>query len=372
MKKWLTSIVLALTGASGAYYGAVVTPSSYEEGQVIGAADVRETPTDSRGRPDTSKAPRNVKRYAYTGARLPDLPSEDTTRRTISSRTFHTDKPETFVTEIVGGEPQYFQDDAGQWWQAEYATTSKAAFLLKPKSKHYREKHGIIAAIFIAYAATDTFYPSPGTTVDGTLVRHIASATWSDVRDGDGTISLSSNATASFIYLETGSNQYKEIDRSVFVFDTSSIPDTNTIDSATFSVYITGKNTTLTGQSVRLVASTLASDSSLANSDYEGTNGNTTAYASDIALSGISTSAYLDFAMNSTGKAAVNKTGNTRLGLRLASDADNAAPGTSAGTVAAEIAGRYSDNTGTSEDPKLVVTHTTPAAVPAPGVIFFD
>ena len=36
--------------------------------------------------------------------------------------------PNTFVTEIIAGEPQYYLDDNGVWWQAEYGTTTKEAF----------------------------------------------------------------------------------------------------------------------------------------------------------------------------------------------------------------------------------------------------
>jgi hypothetical protein len=32
------------------------------------------------------------------------------------------------VTEIIAGEPQYYRDANGEWWQADYATTTKEAF----------------------------------------------------------------------------------------------------------------------------------------------------------------------------------------------------------------------------------------------------
>lgn len=376
MKKWIAGIILALTGASGTYYGAVVTPDETAPGQVIGAVDVQEYPTDKRGRPDTARQPRTVKKYAYTGQKLADLPNEVLQSRTKRSRTFAI-APKSFVTEIVSGEPQYFQDDAGHWWQAEYATSSQTAFLLKPKNKAYRDQRNPIARLFTAYAATDTFYPDPHaetTTVDGRALRHTA-GTWAAVRDGNGTLAFDDNSTAAdMVYLETNtSSQIAEIDRAFFLFDTSSIPDSNSITAATFSIYVNSKScTTVETCYVRLVASTITSNTAVAASDYQGTVSNTTAFATDRQVSALSTGAYNDFSMNATGIAAISKTSVTKLGLRSNFDADNTSPTLDGSSDVLIINGFYAEYTGTSRDPKLVVTHEVPTATPPAQVLLFE
>src|SRR3989344_7186201 len=49
---------------------------------------------------------------------------EDVSKRTKNARTFATSNTRVHVTEFISGDPQYYQDPSGEWWIADYATTT--------------------------------------------------------------------------------------------------------------------------------------------------------------------------------------------------------------------------------------------------------
>ena len=66
---------------------------------------------------------------------------------------------------------------------------------------------------------------------------------------------------------------------------------------------------------------------------------------------------YNNFALNASGLAAINKTGITKFSLRIVSDIDNVEPTWSSGNDAVfDIS--EADETGTTQDPKLVIEHS--------------
>lgn len=216
---------------------------------------------------------------------------------------------------------------------------------------------------------TSTFYPDPNvetTTVDGRVFRAPApSEVWATIRAGDGT---NSNDSASGADAGTGldaddaanPSKYTYLGRAFFLFDTSSISDTDSVDSGTFSLYITSKNDALGGGSVRMVTSAPASNTALANGDF--TSQGTTAQATDLTISGITTTAYNDWTLNATGLSNITKTGVSKFGTRLARDADDSTP-TWATAASENILFYYADQASTTNDPKLVVVHSVVVAV---------
>jgi len=203
--------------------------------------------------------------------------------------------------------------------------------------------------------AVSTFYPS----LDGRVYKTSGNDTWSNLVTGTGTAAEDSNSTGNAPLTDTGttSGRFDFISRGIFLFDTSSIPDDDEITSATLSFYVGSKSTGIT-VSVNVVASNPASDSSLAAGDYQTVG--STKFSTAIAVSAISTSAYVDFNLNASGISAINKTGLSKFASRLEEDIDNSAP-TWASNVLAGINVNFSESTGTSTDPKLVVTHAPPA-----------
>lgn len=203
---------------------------------------------------------------------------------------------------------------------------------------------------------TDTFYPS----LDGFVMRDSAGATWSDIRGGAGTFSAYTGTNEVDIYLNSQpSTLYQQMQRALTYFDTSAIADNVVISAAVLSGKGVGKNDTRS-QSIGITSGTSASDSALADADYAVANFGSTRFATDITIASWSTSAYNDFTLNASGLAAISKTGISKFAWRFSGDIDNVDPGggvsilTYARAASAEAAG-------TTTDPTLVVTYSTPS-----------
>lgn len=210
---------------------------------------------------------------------------------------------------------------------------------------------------------TLTAYPDAGdpgtTTIDG-VIRAPGDQTWTTHRDatGSGGVVFSTNASANMLELKgESSSRWSRFCRSIFLFDTSSIPDGATKNSATFSVYSSGAWGTNFSLQAAVVSSAPASNTTLADTDFNKTNFGTTEFASRKDFSSVGSSAYQAFALNSSGLTHVSLTGVTKLGVRMGEDLDNSEP---THALLQDGAGIYwADQTGTSNDPKLEVVYTT-------------
>lgn len=162
-----------------------------------------------------------------------------------------------------------------------------------------------------------------------------------------------SQTEATFIGGKSGSTFLKN--RGIYHFDTSSIPDGDTISSATFSVNFTGSG--FNGESTHPANGALVGVTGTPSnntSDYGKVN--ETRYAdTDILVADVyNTAGFADWIMNSIGIAAINKTGNTYLGIRMSNDfSPSTAP-----TQRSYALGYWVAATGTTNDPKLVVEHS--------------
>lgn len=180
------------------------------------------------------------------------------------------------------------------------------------------------------------------------------SSTFSGIRDGSGTSASDSDTSAKAVLLSatTSTDKYSQMNRGVLTFDTSSIPDSASISSATLRVYVNSKSETIGSQSMGVVAGMSASNTALASNDYS--NQGLTRYASDITLAALTTTANNTYTLNSTGISGINKNGITKLSLRLSSDIDNSAPTwVSGGEASVNI-----DFAEGSNPPLLTVTYT--------------
>lgn len=208
------------------------------------------------------------------------------------------------------------------------------------------------------------FYPDPdteSTSVDGSVWRTSTLENWGTIRGGAGTnADDTSAANNGFRFADAALDIWVNLRRFICLFDTSSIPNGDTITAATLSFVGNEKLDSggLNTPNAAIVTSTPASDTSLAASDYA--NLGTTEQASRVTYANLvaDDSTYTDFPLNATGLGNITKTGVTKFGIRNGQyDIDNVAPtsGTN-GTHAWNI--RSADQTGTSADPKLVVTHS--------------
>lgn len=366
-------------------YTYILNPVPAEVGQVIGSR----TFLNSKGELEI--------RYAYVSGKIDKRISknvaevakksevvpikEEVRARTPNSRTFSTNKEGVKVTEFISGN-QYFKDDKANWWQADYKTTTPEEFSKLPKTPLYARLTDTSKFAFVkrALATTDTFYPDASvevTTVDGYVQNTVGCTSFDLVRSGNGVEAIDYVATGSFYALSSRQMEtsctdpnYMYIIRGIFGFDTSAIPDTDTINSATFSIYGTYKSNLLS-QSLVIDRRVPASPTALATSDFNIAGWDGVEQASNrISTTSFVTGAYNDFTLNSTGTGNISKTGVSWLGTRGSGDFDNSAPTWS---LAFDAAGGYfADQTGTTQDPKLVVVHSAAPEVPSTTTIIKD
>ena len=146
------------------------------------------------------------------------------------------------------------------------------------------------------------------------------------------------------------------------LFDTSALTASASISAATHSVYGNAKSDPASWlPSTNIYSSAPASNTSLAAGDYDSCG--TTAFCdTSLAYGDVNTSGYNDFAYNSSGIANISKTGITKTSIRNANyDVANSEPTWSASKWS-EINFKGASTTGTTNDPKLVITYSTVVA----------
>ena len=144
-----------------------------------------------------------------------------------------------------------------------------------------------------------------------------------------------------------------QVDRGFVFFDTSPIPDGATITSVSLGLYgqadssATDFDITITnGQPTSPSDPLVGTDFNKNN--YSGSGGT-------FNTAGFTTSGYNTITLNSTGQGWINKTGTTKLCLRSSRDISSTTP-----TGNEYVSVYASEQTGTSQDPQLTVTYTTP------------
>lgn len=206
---------------------------------------------------------------------------------------------------------------------------------------------------------TDTYYSDSNG--NGYTGRSTAGESWASLRGGTGNESGSGvDNYSGYNQTNAGLTLWVELIRGLFPFDTSALPDTDTITSATFSVYGKTKQDFLS-QSVCAVLGVQASNTAVANSDFQSNAGVSQASSTNITITSWLIEAYNDFPLNATGLAAISKTGFTNLGIQLTGDNTNTEPSKSSAT-AASVYNYLSGTAGTTKDPMLVVVHSAPVS----------
>lgn len=165
-------------------------------------------------------------------------------------------------------------------------------------------------------------------------------------------------------YLADGYNgSVYEIFTPFIMFDTSTIPATDTISSATISLWFIENNANGTTDKLYAVQSKQATWNDPVLADYD--QRQSTSFGSLVLpATAVTTDAYYDITLNASGIANIARSGETipvgasasgksQFALRGNDDFDNTTPTTQAG--AALIA--FADTTGTTNDPKLTVQH---------------
>ncbi len=230
----------------------------------------------------------------------------------------------------------------------------------------------VFASAIYPFTVSDsaTYYPdaNPETTsVDGYLQNGSDEQTWATIHDGAGSYSDASVAENYLvtIYCSDVSATWYYINRSVFLFDTSALPDTASISAAILSLYGSGVVDTSSGwtKNINIYSSNPASNVALSDSDFSYTRFGTTVFATAIPFSNWSITGYNDFTLNTSGIVAISTIGVSKFGLRDANyDAANTNPGASQG-YHYKVKGYFSEQ-GAGYKPKLVVTYTSTVDYP--------
>lgn len=251
--------------------------------------------------------------------------------------------------------------------------------VVSPYSGVIRELHQSLVPLKLGLT-TSTFYPDPDTettTVDGYVARDAQIESWSTCRTTATGTGANSNGTVIQTYVGDGqSPDYKWIYRSAFLFDTSAIGDSDTIDSGEYSIYISttsyDEDIGAATKYISLTSVTLASNTEITTSDYNYTNWGTTKFGTDINVATFvaTPNQYYSWVLNSSGLSNISKTGVSKFALRHGCDITDTAPSAVGNKYNGLFSGRSADYSGTTYDPKLVVVHTAGASTFIPRVSF--
>ena len=209
---------------------------------------------------------------------------------------------------------------------------------------------------------TSVFYPDAdpeSSTVDGFVRRHYDD-NWSSIRSKLGTQYYSDEASGWVTSLQTKgtTNEWDNMGRGVFTFNTGSIPDTDTVTDATFSFYVKDVQGTSAfgGMSLAITDHDNYQNTHVSGWDYKISRFGDR-YASDTPITSYSGGSYHDHQFTNAGREMVDKTGITFIGTITAEELDNNEPSWQSNKYM-KVNAYNADETGTTKDPKLVVEHT--------------
>lgn len=208
-----------------------------------------------------------------------------------------------------------------------------------------------------------TFFPAAGanTPCDGDVTREGVNETFStitgtavgtsaSVLTGQKTIRLTASSTT---------DQYSRLSRFFVLWDTSSL-DGDVVDSADVEFVSNSKSNALGSPDLDIVSSAPANTNNLVIGDYDKL-GHTPFASMTFASINSDDSTYNVFSLSAAGISNIDTSGISEFGASLNWDTDNSFGGTWASGSFSNINVRSADESGTSKDPKLVVTHS-PAA----------
>jgi hypothetical protein len=171
---------------------------------------------------------------------------------------------------------------------------------------------------------------------------------------------LDRTADNAFVELKgtTNTNEFSPLNRTIFVWNTSSIPDGATLSSGSIYLYAYLKNNGVGSPSYNFTGCSPADEASIAMGDYDSFAD--TELATAIAYADIVVGSPYEniWTLNASGLAYIDKTGNTCFMLRDSWDIANSFGGSWASLGDTYIIFRTIDNAGTTYDPVLTIEYT--------------
>lgn len=288
----------------------------------------------------------------------------------------------------MGEAPSLILPSAVQWKESsktfltEFRTHNKYAKVIRHRWKEYREyadwleaqewrcyqkAHAARWGYYAVAGATDSdFFPDPDpetTSVDGEAEATGTNVTFTTLVGGAGNSATSNAATEEIqIGADTTTDRYNRLRRLIFLFDTSAITDSDSIDAATLSLNSSDLRDNLSigaGDNSRMVVtdSAPATDTDLVAGDYDSL-GSTSFGESDI-QDNWTNGVYEVITLNASGEANISKTGVSKFGTKYKHDFGDDTTGITWGSGAeSRIQIKMAETAGTASDPKLAVTHT--------------
>lgn len=282
-----------------------------------------------------------------------------------------TDKP---IIKIEPNSYTVFLEDNGETWkvQTDFRThwkySKRLYYAFKPLWYAFHVWDMIINPLVPQWNLgfdTLTKYPDPDpetSTVDGDVFQSYglgSGVDWSSIVGavGSGASSAGGGVDGVLFLSDNVSNKWRQLRRGVFLFDTSSLGSPASISAAVLSLRGTDKSDGLSASpTINIYSSAPASNTDLVAGDFDSLG--STEFATSVTYASWTTSGYNDFTLNASGIANIDKTGISKFGARNANyDVANVAP-TWASTQLSYFSFDTAEGTGTTNDPKLVVTYS--------------
>jgi len=207
-------------------------------------------------------------------------------------------------------------------------------------------------------------------TCDGMASKNSANSNWTVIRTGAGTGS-NNDATSSYLELDAdpsslNTNKWSFLNRFFYTFNTSSLSASVSLTSVVFSIYGKSKAYNFSSPAdLHVAGANLTNPNNVVTGDYN--NQGSTSFG-NVTYANFNYD-YNDITLNSSGISNINITGVSQFSLQLSYDILNSAP-TWGQSKYSYYEMYFADNTGTSQDPKLVVTYTA-ASTFTPQIIMF-
>jgi len=195
---------------------------------------------------------------------------------------------------------------------------------------------------------------------DGSLT--YGDTTYTTARDSAAAEAVRKTQTVNFCMNDKEGSTFN-VQRIYEPFDTSSLPDTDTIDSATYTVRQTSAGEG--GRQMGLTLSTQADPEDLVVGDFDALTLNSATEGTDTRWDGTVGVGDVTMTLNSTGLGWIDKTGWTKLVFRMDGDLDNSEP-----SVRNYIQLAHNENVTAAYRPSLNVTHSA-AATFTPKVMMY-
>lgn len=214
------------------------------------------------------------------------------------------------------------------------------------------------AGLLLPMLVTDNVFSGAG---DG-IVRRTGQASWAAAHDDTAGTAADATSTTGQVLCQPSADGGWRIDRGFLPFDTSTLPDGITIDSATLNIMLGSKTDNVSGVTIDLITTTQASNTTLEVADFDQVG--TTEQATALTIASMAVDVYSIYTLNATGIGNISLTGFSQFGLRTSHDTDNSAC-TNAATNTSAASFYLSEQSGTLQDPYLAITYPSSTGLQA-------